>query len=411
AQQDELEQQEALIEEGHRLSAGYDYDAAIELIQSYDGYEDIPEMTDAIETYETAKAAAVKYEDVTEITHIFYHSLIVDTSLAFDGDSEENGYNEVMATVDEFKAILQEMYDRGYVLVSIHDIGHIEIQEDGSEKMVPGEIYLPEGKKPYVLSQDDVSYYHYMEDDGFATKIVIGEDGTPTCEYVEEDGTVVYGDYDMIPLVDSFVEEHPDASYRGARGIITLTGYNGILGYRTDPSYQGNDDDLSSWKQEWLDAHPDFDYEQECEEASAVAEALKADDWEFASHSYGHRYYGQISESDFIWDSNYWEETVEPLIGETDIMIFAFGDDIGDWQPYTSDNSRYQHLKELGFDYFCNVDSAQYWVQFGDDYLRQGRRNIDGNRMWEALSGGKDRLSDLFDVKEVFDPARPTPVV
>ncbi|MCC8149908.1 MAG: hypothetical protein LIO96_00155, partial [Lachnospiraceae bacterium] len=33
-QQDELEQQEALIEEGNRLSAGYDYDAAIELIQS-----------------------------------------------------------------------------------------------------------------------------------------------------------------------------------------------------------------------------------------------------------------------------------------------------------------------------------------------------------------------------------------
>ena len=28
------------------------------------------------------------------------------------------------------------------------------------------EIYLPEGKKPFVLSQDDVNYYDYMEGDG-----------------------------------------------------------------------------------------------------------------------------------------------------------------------------------------------------------------------------------------------------
>mgnify|MGYP000718429092 FL=1 len=34
----------------------------------------------------------------------------------------------------------------------------------------------------------------------------------------------------MVPLIDRFVEEHPDFSYRGAKGIVALTGYNGILG-------------------------------------------------------------------------------------------------------------------------------------------------------------------------------------
>ena len=31
----------------------------------------------------------------------------------------------------------------------------------------------------------------------------------------------------MVPLIDRFVEEHPDFSYRGAKGIVALTGYDG----------------------------------------------------------------------------------------------------------------------------------------------------------------------------------------
>lgn len=402
-------EKEELLKEADRLAAGYDYDAAIALVKGYEGYSEDQELNNAILNYETTKSTMVKY-DPEQVTHIFYHSLIADTSLAFDGDKTERGYNQVMTTIDEFNKITQEMYDRGYVLVSIHDLGHIEVQEDGTEKMIPGEIWLPEGKKPFVLSQDDVSYYHYMDGDGFANRIVIDEDGKPTCEYVQPDGTVVTGSYDMIPLIDDFIEEHPDAAYRGAKGIIALTGYNGILGYRTSPLY-ATGENLDSYQKAWLEAHPDYNFEQECEDAKAVVEAMKADGWEFASHSYGHRYYGQISDGDFEFDVTRWDETVRPLLGDVDIMIYAFGDDIGDWHPYTSENPRFTRLKGLGFDYFCNVDgSAEYWVQMGDDYIRQGRRNLDGSRMWEALSGGKDRLSDLFDVNEVFDPARPTPV-
>lgn len=391
-----------------RLAAGYDYDAAIAHIQSFTGYESIPAMTEAISGYEATKATLVKY-DPSQVTHIFYHSLVADPSLAFDGDSKEDGYNQVMTTIDEFNKITLEMYNRGYVLVSIHDLGHIEVKEDGTEVMVPGEIWLPEGKKPFVLSQDDLSYYHYMDGDGFATRIVIDTDGTPTCEYQQPDGTIVTGSYDMVPLIDDFVEAHPDASYRGAKGVIALTGYNGILGYRTDTPYKTGED-LDIYQQAWLDAHPDFNFEQECADAKAVAECMKANGWEFASHSYGHRYYGQISKEDFLADSQKWEERVEPLIGDTDVIIYAFGDDISDWHPYNEDNWRFNHLKKLGFDYFCNVDSNQYWVQIGKDFLRQGRRNLDGTRMWITISGGKDRTSDLFDAASVFDPARPTPV-
>ena len=98
------------------------------------------------------------------------------------------------------------MYDKGYVLVSPHDMA--VINDDGT--MSRGKIMLPEGKIPFVLSEDDVSYYHYMDGDGFATKLVIDDNGDIKCEYKKADGTVVTGDYDVVPILDSFIKEHPD---------------------------------------------------------------------------------------------------------------------------------------------------------------------------------------------------------
>ena len=43
--------------------------------------------------------------------------------------------------------------------------------------MSRGKIMVPEGKIPFVLSQDDVSYYHYMDGDGYASKLVVDENG------------------------------------------------------------------------------------------------------------------------------------------------------------------------------------------------------------------------------------------
>ena len=67
-------------------------------------------------------------------------------------------------------------------------------------------------------------------------------------------------------------------------------------------------------------------------------------------------------------------------------------------------------MESVGFRYFCNVDSKRAWMQYGDNYLRQGRRNLDGYRLFESYSERADRLSDIIDVKKVFDTDRPTPV-
>lgn len=388
-----------VLAEAAQKAAQYDYDTAIQLLKSDSGYNENAEMQAAVSKYEETRDSCVSWP-LEEVTHVFYHSLIKDPSIAFDGDYKEGDYNQVMTTIDEFNKITQTMYDKGYVMVSVKDMARAD--ENGN--MTRGEILLPPGKIPFVLSQDDLCYYHYMDGDGYASKLIVDEEGKVRNEYVEADGTVSIGDYDMVPLIDRFVEQHPDFSYRGAKGILALTGYNGILGYRTDISYETRPDDLDANKVEWLDAHPDFSLEKEREGAKKVADAMKANGWEFASHTWGHQNVAQISLEHLQTDTGKFQENVDPLIGGTDIIIFAFGTDLTVQEDYSGD--KFEYLKSAGYNYFCNVDSSKYFVQIRDRYFRQGRRNLDGYRMYY----NPELLEDLFDAKAVFDPSRPTPV-
>lgn len=386
----EIKEREELITKANRLALSYDYDGAIEMIKGYQGkeggYEVYPNLVKAIGELEAAKSTLVQfggsYTSATQINHIFFHSLIADNAKAFDGDYDETGYNMYMTTVSEFKKMMQKMYDDGYVLVSIHDITKQETGEDGKTRFVEGEVLLPPGKKPFVLSQDDVNYYDYMDGDGFASRIAIGEDGKPTCEMLLEDGSVVTGPFDIVPILDDFVEEHPDFSYKGAKGILALTGYEGALGYRTD--------DPSSPT-----------YEQDKETVKKVAEALKADGWEFASHSWGHKNMQEKSFEFIKQDTTKWLEQVLPLIGPTDILIFPFGVDIETTMGhYKSD--KFNYLKEMGFNYYCGVNKEP-WMHIKDDYVRMTRRPLDG----QAMIQFPERLADLFDVPSILDPERP----
>ena len=85
---------------------------------------------------------------------------------------------------------------------------------------------------------------------------------------------------------------------------------------------------------------------------------------------------------------------------------FAHGQDLADWHDYTTDNEKFNYLSSQGFHFYCNVDSSQYFLQIRDNYVRQGRRNLDGYRLWNDVHGEKNRTSDLFDATQILDPAR-----
>ena len=183
-------QEQSLEAQANRLAAQYDYDAAIELLKGQPGFDRSDRRKILVASYEKTKAGCSPYA-IDQITHVFFHTLVRDDAKAFDGDEDTDGYNQVMTTISEFNSIIQQMYNRGYVMVSMHDM--VEVAEDGS--VSTKEIRLPAGKKPFVLSQDDCSYYHYMAGDGFAEKLTVDENGKVKNSYIEDDGSVSIGDY------------------------------------------------------------------------------------------------------------------------------------------------------------------------------------------------------------------------
>ena len=103
-----VETLEPLLEEAENLAQSYRYEeAAAVLAKAPEEFAQDEEVTAALTRYKEAESAFVPYDQ--PVRHIFFHSLIVDTSLAFDGDYMENGYNYWMTTVDEFKAMLEQL--------------------------------------------------------------------------------------------------------------------------------------------------------------------------------------------------------------------------------------------------------------------------------------------------------------
>lgn len=355
------EQLVPVLEEAKTLALGYYYEEALECLSSVpEEFTQDTEVTDYISQYETAKDSFVLFEE--PVRHIFFHSLIVDTSLAFDGDHMSNGYNYWMTTADEFKRMLTELHNNDFVLIDIHDIESP---------------YVPEGKKPLVLSVDDVNYYEYMKEDGFARKLLLDENGEVKNLYIDSEGNELIGDYDVVPILDTFIKEHPDFSLRGAKGVLALTGYEGTLGYRT------NDPESPT-------------YEQDKADAKAVADRLKETGWHFAVHGWGHRDAKKITPAHLRQDTNRWMEEVGSLVGDTDIYIYPYGSEI----DYEGEKLAY--FEEEGFRYFCGVWTKPF-VSVTDTYVRQTRCNLDGFNMITR----PDSLADLFDVEKVLDKTRP----
>ena len=321
------------------------------------------------------------------VEHLFFHPVIAYPELAFDGDNQANGLDDFMVTVDEYNKILQSVYDKGYVLVDINSVWSEEEGEDGPH-MVRNTLYLPEGKKPLVLSYDDTNYYPYMLENGFAHKLIIGEDLKIASYGLDPEGNeVVSRDLDAIPILDKFVEEHPDFSPFGAKGCLSLTGYEGILGYRTQTDTKNWDDAREANRQ------------KEREAVQPIVEELRRTGWTFGSHTWGHIRLGDGNMTRIQADTQRWLDEVGSLVGETAILFYPHGErpDGNDW---TITGPAFRYLQSQGFRVFCSVGVESFsFIKKDISAVICDRLHPDGT----TLRHSRDRYLQFYDAKDIID--------
>lgn len=331
----------------------------------------------------------VPYDGIVE--HLFFHPVIAYPELAFDGDNQANGLDDFMVTVDEYLKILQSVYDRGYVLVDIADVWSEAAGEDGQPKMVRNTLYLPEGKKPLILSYDDTNYYPYMLENGFAYKLIIGEDGLIWSWGKDPQGQeVVSQDLDAIPILDKFVREHPDFSPFGAKGCLSLTGYEGILGYRTQTDTKS-----------WTDAQ-EATRQKEREAVKPIIDELKRTGWTFGSHTWGHIRLGSKSLEAIQADTQRWADEVGSLVGPTNVIFYPHGErpDGNDWQET---GPVFRYLQSQGFRIFASVGINSFsYIKKDISAVICDRLHPDGTTL-----RGSDKVlgwySQFYDARDIID--------
>ncbi|WP_261132031.1 polysaccharide deacetylase family protein [Bacillus sp. Marseille-Q3570] len=330
---------------------------------------DMNEEIDSPTQTEDKDADLVEYHGPVE--HIFFHPTIVYTELAFDYDAMAKGYNDYFVTVDEFKRTLNELHKNDYILIDINSL--IVEKEDG--KIGTRQLMLPEGKKPLVISIDDMNYYDYMRKNGNVFKLVLDEEGeVASYEKTPEGKELITRNHAIAPILDQFVEKHPDFSFNGAKGLIALTGYEGVLGYRTNE----------------LDR---ADIEDRKQEALKVIKRLKETGWTFASHGYGHLDANKAGYQRLADDTAQWKSEVESLIGVTDVYVYPYGSRV------ETGGAKFKDLVESGFKILCGVGPEPYLEVYKDSVIMMDRRHIDGI----ALQTQKDRLTPLLDADIVLE--------
>lgn len=398
--QQELLAQEAadLLARAEELAKQYDYETAMTLLCTYSGGINNHEtLTAKYQEYADAFSLLVPYDNIADIPNLSFRLLMADLDRSLADADYGDSFNTNYVTVGEFEKILHQLYDNGYMLVSIYDLAPKKVDSNGNVTISQGTVYLPEGKQPLVLTQVGVNYFTYIVDgdgDGLADKdgagfscgLVLDENGELTNQMVSSDGSIVTGSFDLVTILNDFIEQYPDFSYRGAKATLAVTGYDGLFGYRTDH------ETATKISQEY--------YDQQVADVKGVIDKLRADGYDIACYTYDYADYGSMSAAAITGDLELWKNEVTPLLGEVDILVFPY-DDIGNTNLYTG--PKFDVLQEYGFHYFVRKDSATpFWGQVTDDYARMSRREVGGSLMYNS----PEWFDDLFDASRVLDSAR-----
>ena len=360
---------ESLKSRAAAMAAEYDYENAMKTLAGYSGgLANNSELLSLYNSYKNALAALVVWDDLSKIPNLSFRTLMADLQKAAADPDRGSRYLKNYITTGEFSAILDQLYANGYVLVSLYDFAVPVTNEDGSVGVNRTSIRLPEGKKPIILTQEGVNYYSHMENcGGFADSLAVNASGELTCRLGDSEGA-----FDLVPVLNDFLAQHPDFSYEGARATIAVSGYEGLFGMTLDQSA----------------------------EIQAVADKLRAQGYDIACYTYADMEYADFGAAGVQEDLDKWTAEILPVLGTTDILVYPTGGDIKGQEAYSG--SKYDALHGYGFRYFVGVTNGTQWGMTTGEYARQTRTLVTGAN----LADHPDWFEGMFDAASVLTVER-----
>lgn len=299
------------------------------------------------------------------------HILSFNTLMAFP-DKALNPKNKLSAKFDEekitpkeFEKILQFLYLKNYCLVSIYDLIN-----PNELSINPRPTNFPNDKIPLILTFDNVSYKSNYQNHGEVDKIIIDRKGnfaTYTTKKSIQDR--IQYDNEFLVILENFVDKYPDFSFRGAKGIIFLSGENGILGYNTNTKSANS--------------------KYEIERATEVVTMLKRKGWTFGSNNYKYIIDSNKSEIEFKKELMLWQNEVASIVGETPLYSCPKG---------YLDSTKLSELKSNNYKIILH-NILESTPKISNSQIILPTKKING----QTLRNNSIDLEQYFDCKSVYD--------
>lgn len=325
-----------------------------------------------------------------KIECICVRSLIADNEVAFRGRVHSPNTN-LYLTNREFEKILENLYQRGYVLVDVENL----IDQSDPSFLLERNLKVPKGKKPLIIVIEDLQYSASAYNCGTCRRLVLNDENQVCGEYKNQAGeNVVSRTAEAIGLLDVFVEKHPDFTYDGAKGIISVSGHEAVFGYVVAAGeIEDRNAALSAANLPQINPTND-DIDNAREQVTAIKNVLADNGWKFASCTYNYIADCRNTEKQVLMDDHTkWMDQIGSLFGEVHILVYPNGNYI-----YGTDD-RAVYYKNRGFRIFFGGGATPYHI-YGDNYLFVDRA------MMSYKTLNRKAYKELFDYNEIIDPVR-----
>lgn len=377
-----------MLEKCEHMLARYQYYSAEEILSNLAVIfpDDTRIANDLIIATEKTSPVVDYYGNVEVIC---VRQLIVDTELAFDVNYI-SGNEDIYLTTSEFSKILEELYAKNYVLVDAEAL----VDTSNEDYLVECNLRVPEGKKPLIIIIENLDYSMRNYGNGTCEKLVLNDQEQVCGLYCNASGQeIVSRSAEAIGILDMFVEEHPDFSFNGVKGVITVCGYESCFGYViSEDEIDDRNFALNAIGRPSEDITAQ-DIEANKNTVAQIVSTLKDTGWKFASSTYGNINAEGSTMDEIVSDTEKWTSQIGSVLGTTHMIVYPNGNYIKGTDP------RAEYLKGLGFRIFFGIGPNPYYT-YGINYLYYDRTLINGANMRDA------DLSRLFDVYKVYDDAR-----